>query len=499
MAKDDVVVCIAEVNNQPLLSNLGEDSFKCLQYLVGNAPKLLWVTASSTESEEYANYGIMQGFFRAIRAEQANSQIISLSIEGKVDSFRTAQFIAKTFYASFESPASKELEYLVKDGLLMTGRAIEDVSGNSTLASFSSRQPQDKAWYDGPALQLSIGTHGALDTLRFVRDAKQETGLGPNEVEIDAKAWGLSRKDVQTVMGRQDFHHDFQLGAECAGIVTRVGRDCDTSIQIGDRVCMMAPGCMRQYPRANERAVCKIPESMSYEAATSILIPSMTAYHAMIDIARLEKEEKILIHAAASAAGQVAVRIAQRQGAEINATYSTPLERDILTKTMGMPEDRILDNTSIAFTQGVMQLTDRYGVDVVFNQLAGEDAVRASSECLAPGGRFLEISRHTADANSVLSISIFERNTSFSVVDVLGLNPKTTGRLLRKAIELMEQGHTQHPQPLRCFNASEVEGAFQELESGDIPGRVIVMPQADDVVPVSRISLLYMLTNHSAH
>ncbi|KAL7937160.1 putative polyketide synthase [Trichoderma chlorosporum] len=479
--QDDIVVCIAEVHNRPLLSQLNEDSFKCLQYLVGNAKKLLWATASSTDSEEYASYGVMQGFFRTIRNEQADNRIISLSIEGKVNSLESARFIAKTFHASFESSTSKEVEYLVRDGFLMTGRAVEDVSGNNTLASFSSRQLQQKAWYDGPALQLSIGTYGALDTLRFVRDSKHDTDLGANEVEIDAKAWGLSRKDVQTVMDRQNIHNGLRLGAECAGIVTRVGRDCD-SFKPGDRVCMVAPGCMRQYPRGSEKAVCKIPQSMSYETATSILIPSMTAYHAFIDVARLDREEKVLIHTAASAAGLVAVHIAQMQGADIIATCSTPSERDILTKTMGISEDRILHNDGVALSQGLMQLTDGYGVDVVFNQLASEDVVQASCKCLAPGGRFLDISRYASHSNVDIPTSIFDRNTSFSVIDVLDLNLRTTSKLLKKSVELMEQGHIQHLQPLRCFNASEVVEAFQEVQNSHISGRVVVKPQADDVV-----------------
>jgi NADPH:quinone reductase-like Zn-dependent oxidoreductase len=405
---DDLVVCIAEVHNQPLLSRLSEKSFKCLQYLVGSTTKLLWVTASSTDSEDYASYGVMQGFFRAIRAEQADSHIISLSIEGKVDSLKTAQFIAKTFRASFKSPSSKELEYLVRGGLLMTGRAIEDVSGNDKLASLSSRRLQHKAWYDGPALQLSIGTRGALDTLRFVRDTKHDTDLGPNDVEINTKAWGLNKQDLQAIMDRQDFHLALQLGAECADIVTRVGRDCDASIKIGDRVCMVTPGCMRQYPRGTEKSVYKIPDSMSFEAATSMLVPSMKAYHALINVGRLERDVKVIIHTAASAVGQAAVRIAQMKGAEVIATFSPPLERDTLTKTMGLSEDQILDSNSIDFTQAVMKWTGEYGVDVVFNQLAGEDVVRASYECLVTGGRFLDIRSPTRDTNSALSISIFD-------------------------------------------------------------------------------------------
>ncbi|UKZ46287.1 Type I Iterative PKS [Trichoderma virens] len=377
MTKDDTVVCIAEVNNKPLLSNLSEKSFKCLQHLVGQTSKLLWVTASNTDSDEYADYGVMQGFFRSIRVENPDSLIISLAMEGKVESLKSAQLIGKVFQASFGSSASREVEYLVRDGLLMTGRAVEDVSGNDAINSLLSCQLQQKPWYDGPALQLSVGTQEARTALQFVRDSKYDSELNPDEVEIDAKAWGVSHKDVQAAIGRRyNFHDGLQLGVDCAGIVTRVGRNCN-SFKPGDRVCMVAPGCMRQYPRANAKAICKIPESMSYEVATSILIPSMSAYHALVDIARLDKGENVLIHEAASAFGQVAVRIAQMQGAEVIVTYSSPIERDVL-QTMGLPENRILDNGSIAFTQGVMRLTGGDGVDVIFNLLAVEDITLAS-------------------------------------------------------------------------------------------------------------------------
>jgi NADPH:quinone reductase-like Zn-dependent oxidoreductase/SAM-dependent methyltransferase/acyl carrier protein len=488
MTKDDIVVCITEVENRPLLSKLSETSFKCLQYLVGQLPKLLWVITSDIDHEDYADCGVTQGFFRSIRAEQPNSQIISLTMEGKMEPLKISQFIVKVFNASFGSLASNEVEYFVQDGLLLTGRAVEDVSGNKNLASLLSHQFQQKGWYDGPALQLSIGTHEGVNTLQFVRDLEHDAELGPYEIEIDAKAWGVRHKDAQATVGRQDFHKGPQLGAECAGIVTRVGRDCNPSIKPGDRVCMVALGCMRQYPRANEKAFRKIPESMSYEVATSVLVPSMTAYHSMIDIARLEKGQTVLIHAAASAVGQVAIRVAQMQCAEIIATYSTPLERDTI-KAMGLPEGRILDNTSISFTQAVMKLTDGYGVDVVFNLLMGEDIVLASCECLASGGRFLETNGSNFKANPTVPVGIFNRNATFSIIDVLSLNFKTINRLLKKTMELMEHGQIEHPRPLHCFSASKIHNAFQELQRDDILGRVIINPQSDDIVLVCRLAL----------
>ncbi|KAL7823910.1 polyketide synthase [Trichoderma gracile] len=483
VTEDDTVVCIAEVNSQPLLSNLSEKSFKCLQYLVGKASKLLWVTASSTDCEEYADYGAAQGFFRSLRVEQSSNRIVTLSMEGKLESLKIAQLIETVFDASFGPSPSDEVEYLAKDGVLMTGRAIEDVSGNETLSSLLSHQFQEKTWYDGPALQLSVGSQDGTNKLQFVRDRQYERELAPNEVEIDAKAWGVDQRDVQAALGRrQELHKGVRLGVDCAGIVTRVGKGCE-SIKPGDRVHMVAPGCMRQYPRGDLKAVCKIPESMSFEEATSALIPAMTAYHALVDVARLIDGDKVLIHAAAaSAVGQFAVRVAQLQGAQVIVTYSNAQERDTL-KRIGLAEDHLLDNSTVTFTQRVMELTDGEGVDALFNLLAEDEIIQASYECLASGGRFLEIKHFNADTNATIPIGIFDRNASFSVIDIVDLNPKTMGKLLRKTIGLLEQGRIGHAQPLRTFKASEIESAFQELKEGEALDRVIIMPQADDVVP----------------
>ncbi|KAL6875418.1 polyketide synthase [Trichoderma longibrachiatum] len=483
LTEDDTVVCIAEVNSQPLLSNLSEKGFKSLQYLVGKAPKLLWVTGSSPDSEEYADFGAAQGFFRSIRLEQSSNRIITLSMEGKLEALKIVQLIENVFDASFGPSASDEVEYIVRDGLLMTGRAIEDVSGNDTLSSLLSHQLQEKTWYDGPALQLSVGSQDGTNKLQFVRDRQYESELAPNEVEIDAKAWGVDQRDVQTALGRrQELHKGIRLGVDCAGIVTRVGKGCE-SIRPGDRVYMVAPGCMRQYPRADVKAVCKIPESMSFEEVTSALIPAMTAYHALVDVARLIDGDKVLIHAAAaSAVGQFAVRVAQIQGAQVIVTYSNLLERDTLKK-MGLAEDHILDNSTVSFAQRVMELTDGEGVDALFNLLADDEIIQASYGCLASGGRFLEMKRLNADASATLPIGIFDRNVSFSVVDIVSLNPKTTGRLLKRTMELLEQGRIGHAQPLRTYKASEVQKAFQQLQGGEALDRAIIMPQADDLVP----------------
>lgn len=483
VTEHDTVVCLAEAN-KPLLAHLTEDDFKSLQYLISHARNLLWITSTSTEDSQYPDYSIMQGFFRTIRAEQSDSHIVTLAIEGNSDTATRADFIQKVFQSSFGPQPSDELEYVVTDGLLTTGRAVEDVSGNNTLRSLLSRQLQRKPWTEGPALQLSIGSLGNLDTLRFVEDVAHETELGPLEVEIDAKAWGLVPQDMQAAMGRLD-GDDGLLGGDCAGVVVKIGHGCDASIKPGDRVWMMAPGCARQFPRANVKNVFKIPDSMTFEAVTSVCVPTMTAYQALVEIGRLEEGDRVLVHSAADIMGHVAVQIARIQGAEVFATAATPEKRQFLTERLSIPKDHIFSSATGQFGQGVMRITGGEGVDVVYNSLPGDDAMRASCECMARNGRLIQIDRTNISANTTLPAALLARNISFSAVDVTELSPKVASRLLKKTTQLLEDGQIQHVQPVRVFNASEVEEAFKELQSGSSLGRVIITPKPGDVVPVS--------------
>ncbi|KAI0133842.1 putative polyketide synthase [Xylariales sp. AK1849] len=480
LANNTIVICLAEVNKRPLLASLSNERFQCLQYLVKQAPRLLWATATSAVSEQYPHYSAVQGFLRTIRCEQPDSQIVTVAIEGPTDAAACAQFIARAFTAVFESPsASKELEYVVRHGQILTGRAVEDAAGMAQLRSLLSPQLQHKAWKEGPALQLEVGTPGTLDSLRFVQDATHETELGPCEVEIEAKAWGLNFRDVLIALGRED---EDELGADCAGIVTRLGRDCSASLKAGDRVCMVAEGCMRQYPRAHEARLLAIPDTLSFESAASILVPGLTAYHCLVDVARLQKGESILIHSAAGSTGQMAVRVAQMLGVHVLATTSSPEKKKFLIDTLGIPEDCIFHSRTTSFAQGVMRVTKGYGVDCVLNSLSG-DGLRASWDCMAPFGRFIDIGHADINANATLPMAMFSRNVSFSAVHLMWLSPSVTAILLKNTLQLLEEGKIQPPQPLHVFKLPKIEQAFRYLQSGKNVGRIVLTPTPDDVIP----------------
>ncbi|KAI1806439.1 hypothetical protein F4811DRAFT_510997 [Daldinia bambusicola] len=478
LTENDVVVCLAEVNNKPLLTSLSGEGFMCLKTIIRKAPQLLWATATSTDDAQYPDHSFVQGFIRSIRAEQPDSHIVTIAIENEKDLVKCSSFIAKAFQASFDS-SSKELEYIVRDGLLLTGRAVEDVEGNDTMRSLLYPQQRQRSWAEAPAVQLSANGGNSLDSLQFVMDNEYEADIAPYEVEIEAKVWGLRSQDVHVALGNQEGNQE-SLGADCAGVVTRVGRAC-ISVRAGDRVCMVKPGCMRKFPRALETSVIKLPDSLSFELVTSILVPGMVAYHALVEIARIQQGDKILIHSAADSMGQLAIQVAKKQGADIYATALSSEAKQFLVKTYGIPENRIFYGQSTLFGKGVMRATRGYGVDIVWNSLAGSDELQASSECIAPNGHFLEIGRANMTASATLPMALFAKNITFSAVDISRLKPRTTAELLKNTIQLLDEDSIQQPQPLRIFEVNDIQQAFKELQEEEI-GRVIIRPTPEEVV-----------------
>ena len=339
-----------------------------------------------------------------------------------------------------------------------------------------------------PPVKLAVEQPGLLDTMCFTEASHVSQELGPEEVEIETKAWALNFRDVFIALGRLE---EDKIGSDCAGVVTKVGSACQ-NLKPGDRVCAASLGCFESVCRVAEVATYKIPDALSFEAASSMLAPGMTAYHSLVNIARLKKGEKILIHSASGGTGQMAIEIGKLVGAEIFATVGSPEKKKLLIEK-GISPDHIFFSRNTTFAQSIRRVTNGYGVDVVLNSLSG-DGLRASFECLAPYGRFVEIGKQDIAANSALPMARFARNITFSAVDLAHISqtdPTLLGQLLVAVMDLLIEGRIQHPSPLNVYPVSDIQKAFRFFQSGKHLGRVIINIDKDEIVPVSPVSLFH--------
>ncbi|KAL7624922.1 hypothetical protein AAE478_004136 [Parahypoxylon ruwenzoriense] len=479
MTEADVVISLLELS-KAFLADISDEAFQSLKYITKQAQKLMWITSTSVDNPEYPSYNLVHGFLRTIRTEEMDKKIVTLAIESERGHAESVETFLKVFKASFEE-GSPEVEYIVRDEQILSGRLFRELALNDKVRDLISPQIRNETWLPGPPVRLTVGTSGMIDKLHFIEDI-QQVELGSKEVEVETKAWGLNFRDVFLALGRLEGE---DIGSDCSGVVTRVGAACKSALQPGDRVCLNSIGCMRTFCRANEADVYKIPDDLSLESAASILTPGTTAYYSLVQVARLQKGEKILIHSASGGTGQMAIWIAKMLGAEIFATVGFEEKKKHLVNNFGIPSDHIFYSRNTSFAQGIKRVTNGYGVDVVLNSLSG-DALRASWELVAPFGRFIEIGKADITAGTSLPMASFAKNVTFSAVDlhyIAQKSPSLLRHLCHATMDLLTRGVVQHPKPLHVYPVSDTEQAFRSLQNGKNAGRIVISVNHSDVVP----------------
>ncbi len=325
------------------------------------------------------------------------------------------------------------------------------------------------------SLQLEIPSPGILENVRavFVPRLKPE----PDEVEIEIRAAGLNFKDLMIAMGTlpdsafEAGYTGSRLGIECSGIVTAVGENV-SHVAVGQEVLACAPATMATHTRVDARFLLPKPPQLTFEEAAGIPVAFSTAHYALEHLARLQKGERILIHAAAGGVGLAALQLAKRIGAEVLATAGTPDKREFL-RAVGI--GYVGDSRSLEFAYEIMQWTGGRGVDVVLNSLAGE-AIAKGISVLAPYGRFIEIGKYDIYANSKLALRPFCKNISFITVDVDRLmreRPDTAAAIAREVAEHFSAGQL-YPLPYRVFSASRLGDALRYMAQARHIGKVVV-------------------------
>ncbi|KAL7815980.1 polyketide synthase [Trichoderma aethiopicum] len=470
-------ICLTEID-EPLLANMTAATFDKMQTLLTNSQSVLWVTSGAYRFAERPEANISQGLLRTVRSE-ASKAVASLDLDphSKLDVRDTAELIlraAKVSMAIPEGDTPMDYEFAEEDGKLMVPRLVKQDDMN--LAIFHDTEASAAPPYvqpfeqPGRRLKVAVGTYGALDSL-YWRD-EIEAPLGPYEVEIRVACTGMNFKDVVIAMGQVASPY---LGVECSGVVSRIGAHV-RSLKVGHRVCAMSLGAYSTYSRCLETSAAVIPDDMSFEVAASIPVVYCTAYYGIMDLARLEHGEKILIHAATGGVGQAAIQLAQMIGAEIYATVGSADKKQLLMETYGIPEDRIFYSRDTSFGPAIREATGGQGVDVVINSLAG-DLLRETWECLAPFGRFIELGKRDITKNTRLEMAKLEFNCTFSSVDltlVAAERPRIMERTFASVMRLLKNKTINPIGPITSVSIQDVEAALRRLQSGKTTGKLVV-------------------------
>ena len=291
-----------------------------------------------------------------------------------------------------------------------------------------------------------------------------------------------SFREVMVAMGQIA---DSKLGLDAAGIVCRVG-SAVTKFKLGDRVAMYGHGAHKTLHRSRAAYCALIPEGMSFEQAATIPTIHGTAWNALVRLAKVQKGQSILIHAAAGGVGQAAIQVAKHFEMEIYATVSSETKRKLIREEYGVLDDHIFNSRDLSFVKGIKRMTNGRGVDVILNSLSGE-ALRQTWHCIAPFGYFVEIGLKDILDNTRLDMRPFIQDTTFSFFNLTHIEnsrPDIMGAIIEGAFDFIRRGITRPIEPLTAFPISDTENAFRLMQTGKHLGKIAFTWGENHVVPI---------------
>lgn len=494
----DQCICLLELG-KPVLAHLNETRFAALRRMMAIATRFVWVTDQCGVDAYNPEAAMASGWGKVLARERPELSFTHLNLQNADD---PEGIILRVVNQSMALPQEEhETDLLEEDGRVLIPRAVEapdvkrlydsEISGLQPEPATIISQDDETA----PKLELRFSP-GRLDSLHFGPDTAATRPLEDDEIRISTRATGINFRDVMVALNQIADDH---IGAEFAGLVLEVGAACKTTFAPGDRVCGLLDGSFRTIVRAKAANLVKIPAHMSFAEASSLPVAYATAQYALRYLARLKHGESILIHAAAGGVGQAALFLAQRTGATIYATVSTPEKKALLTERFGIDARHIFSSRHTLFASQILQGTAGKGVDVVLNSLAGH-ALTESWRCLAPLGRFIEIGKRDIRAFNNLPMQPFTRNVSFCSLDLKMLaehNATLLGHIIQEIQALVFDEAAQPrlmPYPLTVYKRSGFEEAFRLLQSGRHVGKVVVDWEQEDTLKVTLIRKLNFLS-----
>ena len=206
----------------------------------------------------------------------------------------------------------------------------------------------------------------------------------PGKVRINVTACNINPSDVMFIRGLYGIRPKLPAtaGFEACGTVDACGEGVD--LPSGMRVIFTAIGVWQEYVVVDASTLLPTPEGMPDEVACQVFVNPYTAF-GMLEVADLSAGQWLMLTAGGSAYGKFVVQLCQQRGIRTIATVRRAEQVDAL-KALGATE--VINTQEEKLIQRVYEITEKQGVDYVFDAVGGELGGQVV-ECLAKQGTLL--------------------------------------------------------------------------------------------------------------
>jgi NADPH2:quinone reductase len=306
--------------------------------------------------------------------------------------------------------------------------------------------------------------------LRMITDAPVPVP-GRGEILIRVSAGGINMADISQAYGkfRAGPQPPYIAGFEGVGEVVALGEGV-TTVAPGAHVIGVGYGAFADYMVLPAMAAVPVPKGWSDEQALGLVVNLPTAVAALKLLGQIEKGETVLIHAAAGATGQAAVKIAKHYGATVIATASS--EKHEIVQSLGA--DHILDSRTADIAAEVLRLTANAGADLVIDSVGGETFEASLASARRVAGRVVVTGLPAGEASLTNWDLVYKHQVhiiGFNMGVLIRAAPQMFGAVMGELFALIGAGILSPVQPT-VYELADGPKALAALEGRSSVGKL---------------------------
>jgi NADPH:quinone reductase-like Zn-dependent oxidoreductase len=333
--------------------------------------------------------------------------------------------------------------------------------------------------------------HGGVDKLQYAD--MPEPVISTDEVLVRVRACALNHLDIWT---REAAGFPIEMphigGNDIAGEVAAVGANVKT-LQAGQRV-IISPGVTdgvideytlsgwdsaspsfdimgrkrqggyAEFAKAHHSDVLPVSDNLSFEEWAAIPLVTLTAWHMLVTRAQLKPGETVLVHAAGSGIGCMAIQLAKFCGA--SRVFTTVGSDEKAARASALGADVVINYRKQDFADDVLKATGNRGVNVIFEHI-GPDTWPKNLKCLGRLGRMVTCGA-TSGPNAAVDIRPFYARQH----SILGCFMGGRHELI-EVLRLVEAGNLR-PVIDRVFPLAEAAAAQQHMLDRKNFGKIVL-------------------------
>ena len=299
---------------------------------------------------------------------------------------------------------------------------------------------------------------------------------GAGEVCVRVKAVAFNFLDTLITRGKYQRKPDlpFSPGAEISGVIEALGPGV-TGFRVGERVCAdIGWGGASEFAVVPAKDLLRVPDKVADEVAAGLSITYGTAMHGLKERGRLQPSETVAVLGASGGAGLAAVEIAKLLGAKVIAAASSAEKLEVCRQRGA---DLLLNYTTTDLKQGLRDLTDGRGVDVIYDCVGG-DYAEPALRSMAWNGRFLVVGFAAGAIPKIPLNLLLLKGCEMVGVNLGGAiarDPDSHKTNIVSVLNWVAAGELR-PHTHAVFPLAETAAAITLLDQRKVTGKVIVKP-----------------------